>query len=123
MKRKLESARQQLSKRADAAAGQSAMFHEESVETEATPCHARPKIGHAFSGSKSSTTGVTKFHGMLVEDLLFIEVFAGTAKLSKAAKDVGFQTLPIKPQPGPAKSSWHSMTWRIQMQFKQFWKC
>ena len=95
MKRKLETAKQQLFKRADAAAGQSAMFHKKSEGAEATPSHARSKFGHAFSVSKSSTTGITKFHGMLVEDLLFIEVFAGTAKLSKAAKDVGFQTLPI----------------------------
>ena len=44
---------------------------------------------------KMQATGVTKFENMLVDDLLFIEVFAGSARLSKAAKEVGFQVLPI----------------------------
>ena len=37
----------------------------------------------------------TKFAGLNLEDLLFIEVFAGTARLSKVAKDSGFQVLPV----------------------------
>ena len=75
--------------------GQSATFQTEDEETEPAQLNTQPKIGYSCARSKSSTTGVTKFHGMLVEDLLFIEVFAGMAKLSKAAKDVGFQILPI----------------------------
>ena len=55
-----------------------------------------PKLGAAETGKpKVQATGVTKFENMLVHGLLFIEVFAGTARLSKAAKEVGFQVLPI----------------------------
>ena len=36
-----------------------------------------------------------RFTGMNVSDLLFLEIFAGTARLSKVARDVGIQILPI----------------------------
>ena len=35
------------------------------------------------------------FTGVSVTDLLFVEIFAGTAKLSKQARDAGFRVLPI----------------------------
>ena len=44
---------------------------------------------------QNSSCGVTKFSGKCVEDLLFVEIFAGTARLSKVARDTGFQALPI----------------------------
>ena len=37
----------------------------------------------------------TKFSGKCINDLMFVEVFAGTARLSKVARDMGFQVLPI----------------------------
>ena len=36
-----------------------------------------------------------RFTGMNVSDLLFLEIFAGTARLSKVARDVGTQILPV----------------------------
>ena len=49
--------------------------------------------------SKAQSTGLstvfTKFAGMCISDLLFIEVFAGTARLSRIARETGFQVLPI----------------------------
>lgn len=36
-----------------------------------------------------------RFTGMNVSDLLFLEIFAGTARLSKVATDVGIQILPV----------------------------
>ena len=55
----------------------------------------QPPSGSAREKSEKPITSVTKFNGMLVEHLLFIEVFARTARFSKAAKDVGFQIFPI----------------------------
>ena len=48
-----------------------------------------------LSDTANQSSVSTKFLGLTLEDLLFIEIFAGTARLSKAAKAVGFQTLPI----------------------------
>ena len=36
-----------------------------------------------------------KFSGKCIGDLLFVEIFAGSARLSKVARDSGFQALPI----------------------------
>ena len=36
-----------------------------------------------------------KISSKCVEDLLFVEIFAGTARLSKVTRDIGFQALPI----------------------------
>jgi hypothetical protein len=63
-------------------------------------------LQEAYSASKSVTEVFTadlgecgqdskRFTGMNVSDLLFLEIFAGTARLSKVARDVGFQILPI----------------------------
>lgn len=38
---------------------------------------------------------VRSFAGVDIAELLFLEVFAGTARLSKAARDVGLQCMPI----------------------------
>ena len=37
----------------------------------------------------------TNFIGVSFKDLLFVEIFAGTAKLSKQAREAGFRVLPI----------------------------
>ena len=44
---------------------------------------------------KESGPGFTKFENMKMDDLLFVEIFAGSAKLSKAARDIGMQVLPV----------------------------
>jgi len=36
-----------------------------------------------------------KFHGKNISDLLFLEIFAGTARLSAAMHEVGFETLAV----------------------------
>ena len=36
-----------------------------------------------------------RFTGLATSDLLFLEIYAGTARLSKAARDAGLQVLPI----------------------------
>lgn len=44
---------------------------------------------------ENSSCSFTKFAGKVIGDLLFVEIFAGTARLSKMAKDAGFQALAI----------------------------
>ena len=44
---------------------------------------------------ENSSCGVKKFSGKCIGDLLFVEIFAGSARLSKVARDSGFQALPI----------------------------
>ena len=47
-------------------------------------------------GTTSSTRSSTgNFSGMLTSDLLFVEVFAGTARLCKATKELGMEVLPV----------------------------
>lgn len=36
-----------------------------------------------------------RFTGLATSDLLLLEIYAGTARLSKAARDAGLQVLPI----------------------------
>ena len=94
MKRKLQEARHSFSKRTKV---DNNSFHSDIVhQSKLTAQGQEPKSGSAETGKpKLQAAGVTKFENMLVDDLLFIEVFAGSARLSKAAKEVGFQVLPI----------------------------
>ena len=63
-------------------------------------------LQEAYVADKPVTEGITsdlgessqdekRFTGMNVSDLLFLEIFAGTARLSKVARDVGMQILPV----------------------------
>ena len=46
-------------------------------------------------GASDNRTIKGLFTNNSVSDLLFVEIFAGTAKLSKAAKEVGMEVLPV----------------------------
>lgn len=57
-----------------------------------------PKLGkqtYAAADVSENRTIQGRFTGFNVEDLLFVEIFAGTARLSKAAKATGMEVLPI----------------------------
>ena len=47
------------------------------------------------SVTPESSKGVGKFHNKAMADLLFMEIFAGTARLSKVARDHGVNILPV----------------------------
>ena len=49
----------------------------------------------SFTNLENSSGSFPKFAGKYIGDLLSLEIFAGTARLSKIARDTGFQTLPI----------------------------
>ena len=71
---------------------------------------AQEPKGPSATQSAGSSTVFTKFTGMCISDLLFIEVFAGTARLSKIAREAGFQVLPLtRPMRGLRKCSLRSM--------------
>ena len=97
MKRKLEEAKASFSKRAKC--------HEKHDIKDQAPANvgastspsrvAQQSVSSSFtSPDVNAATGENKFHGMSVTDLLFLEVYAGTATLSKVARDAGFQMLP-----------------------------
>ena len=50
---------------------------------------------HLAAATSSKGTRPYSFTGMNVSDLLFIEVFAGTARLCKATKEFGIEVLPV----------------------------
>ena len=96
MKKRLAEVKQQVSKRRKTAEQQSSGLQSDGQ-------HAHQPQGRPQSGPKVSTQtyqqpsneGSKRFEGFSISDLLFVEVFAGSARLSKTAKDFGFQVLPI----------------------------
>ena len=53
-----------------------------------------PETG-AGCGVTNNAQGDGKFHGKTLQDLLFVEIFAGTARLSKVAREQGLGILPV----------------------------
>ena len=51
--------------------------------------------GPQTSEDSGSRTNLKCFTDVAVSDLLFVEIFAGTARLSKHARDAGFSILPV----------------------------
>ena len=47
------------------------------------------------TGPAGKGVGPKSFTGVAVSELLFVEVFAGTARLSKHAREAGFRVLPV----------------------------
>ena len=92
MKRKLEQAKSVFSQKVKKTNTEKEAFHPAEPNAEAGGCN-ETKF-HNKHSSKASCS-FTKFAGKYIGDLLFIEIFAGTARLSKVARDVGFQALPI----------------------------
>ena len=97
MKRKLEEAKGAYANKRQKATGRNE--HVPSGDQNAKPVGS---VGNNGQKGQSDAEGpehqadvFTKFAGLNLEDLLFIEVFAGTARLSKVAKDSGFQVLPV----------------------------
>ena len=52
------------------------------------------KVPQESNGSGTRST-LDSFTGLQISDLLFVEVFAGTARLSKHAREAGFRVLPV----------------------------
>eukprot|EP00435_Cladocopium_sp_Y103_P072348 s378_g40.t1 len=65
------------------------------VSTVSQPLHDTANAGKVFTPGCDETSCNKKFQGLSVEDLLFVEIYAGTARLSKVAKESGFQALPV----------------------------
>eukprot|EP00435_Cladocopium_sp_Y103_P028367 s3494_g7.t1 len=63
--------------------------------TVSQPLHGTANAGTVFTQDGNETDCNQKFRGLSVGDLLFVEIYAGTARLSKVAKDSGFQVLPV----------------------------
>lgn len=63
--------------------------------------------GTIHDDSASSYVGATerRFHNKSFSDLLFVEIFAGTARLSSAVHDLGFETMAV--DRSAARSSKH----------------
>ena len=86
LKRKLQDAKESLSKRGP----NSSQSKEVLVEGR------KPSSSSSFTPTTvEGNSAQDKFKGVDIADLLFIEVFSGTARLSKAAKEAGFQVLPV----------------------------
>ena len=64
------------------------LLHAKSVDREANK--VPPAHGPAEGG-----WGVNGFTGLALSELLFVEIFAGTARLSKHAREAGFRVLPV----------------------------
>ena len=54
-----------------------------------------PKNGVKDSVTDRNAEGDLKFQGKTLQDLLFVEIFAGTARLSKVAREQGIGILPV----------------------------
>jgi hypothetical protein len=92
LKRRLEHAKEAFTKKVNKT-GEKPMVCHSIDQVEEVVFHP---VEQQFSQHlQNSSCGVTKFSGKCVEDLLFVEIFAGTARLSKVARDTGFQALPI----------------------------
>ena len=76
---------------------------EKSAEVSQSGVEPRPQASSGTDDNKSCDFGATSstrssqftFSGMTVSDLLFVEVFAGTARLCKATKELGMEVLPV----------------------------
>ena len=94
MKRKLQDAKLDFS-----AKRQTEPKHQVSlglgVEQQCSEKGAAPSHGRQDSATSVHAKGDTKFHGKMLKDLLFVEIFAGTARLSKIARDQGIGILPV----------------------------
>ena len=56
---------------------------------------AAPNHGEQDSATSFDAEGDTKFHGKMLKDLLLVEIFAGTARPSKIAREQGIGILPV----------------------------
>ena len=96
MKKRLAEVKQKFSKRRKLAEQQSFGLQSDGQhahQPQEEP-QGEPRVSTQFN-RQPSNEGAKRFDGLLVSDLLFVEVFAGSARLSKTAKDFGFQVLPI----------------------------
>ena len=59
------------------------------------PTAEPPKGGPATSGDADGSKKGLRFHNKAMNELLFVEIFAETARLSKVARDNGFNILPV----------------------------
>ena len=62
---------------------------------EFSPFHSERETHTGGFDKSTSQQRLRSFTGMSVEDLIFLEIYAGTARLSKAVSDEGFQCIPI----------------------------
>ena len=62
---------------------------------EFSPFHSGPETHTGGFDKSTAQQKLRSFAGMSVEDLIFLEIYAGTARLSKAVSDEGFQCIPI----------------------------
>ena len=92
MKRRLEKAKQKFEGKVQNT-GKAMERSHTVMEKVMTESHCVEEKG--FTDLENSSGGFTKFSGKCIHDLLFLEIFAGTARLSKVARDTGLQTLPI----------------------------
>ena len=103
MKKRLAEVKQKVSKRRRLAEQQSGGLQCDGQDAHQPQRDIQdfPTVSTEFNGHPSKG-GSKRFAGMTVSDLLFVEVFAGSARLSKTAKDFGFQVLPIDKTAGRA---------------------
>ena len=94
MKRKLEAAKQAEYHKAHFAQKSSSVT-EGNMDKRAKSTGREDHIVPPPFVSTMEDNAPTNFTGVSVTDLLFVEIFAGTAKLSKQARDTGFRVLPI----------------------------
>ena len=69
--------------------GGKASTGKDNLEALSSSAHRGPRI------SSATTTNACKFKGKLLGDLIFIEVCAGSARLTKAARDAGFTGIAV----------------------------
>jgi hypothetical protein len=65
------------------------------VEQQHVEMDVTPKNGVKDSVTDRNAEGDLKFQGKTLQDLLFVEIFAGTARLSKVAREQGIGILPV----------------------------
>ena len=92
LKRRLEEAKQGFENKGQSAGRALKRSHTVMVNN-TTESHCVEE--KSFTNLENSSNSFPKFAGKCIGDLLFLEIFAGTARLSKIARDTGFQTLPI----------------------------
>ena len=99
LKRKLEDAKVEYSKRVKQVSTieneQKPSVTEKLVEESAIGTSSGDnKVPHG-SESSASRPLLGRFTDLEISDLLFVEIFAGTARLSKHAREAGFRVLPV----------------------------
>ena len=67
-----------------------------------------PVTGVKAVFTTDSAQGEKKFSGKTLHDLLFGEICAGTARLSKGAREHGFSILPVDKTAARALKKFHS---------------